>query len=366
MIQSESFFGDFPEFITQLWAYLSKHGQLAFFRFEKGKDVVAGVLYHKRGKYARPFLHSAMMALLFFGFTLGPKFVRQSVAEEQASRQDSSTGVGGSVLGESLDQTGIVTLESDKSWNEVSDYTVRDGDTLSSISSKFDVSVDSIKWANDKVDFKTLKPGTSLTIPPVTGIIYKVKAGDTIYTIAKKFQTNPQGIVDFPLNTFADDETFALVAGQTLIIPDGVMPDAPAPTLPKYANVLTPDAGSVTASGSFVWPAFGRITQPFRSYHPGVDIANHDGGPIVAADSGTVVTAGWTNSGYGNHIIIDHGNGYRTLYGHLSVISVVVGQRVSRGSTIGQMGSTGRSTGTHLHFEIRTSGGNKDPLSFLK
>ena len=179
-------------------------------------------------------------------------------------------------------------------------------------------------------------------------------------------QTDPQGIVDFPLNTFSDDETFALVAGQTLIVPDGVMPNESAPTLPTLANILTPDAGSVSATGKFVWPGFGRITQPFRSYHPGVDIANHDGGPIIAADSGTVIVSGWTNTGYGNHVIIDHGNGYKTLYGHLSSISVVTGQRVTRGSTIGRMGSTGRSTGTHLHFEIRTASGNVDPLGFLK
>lgn len=356
---------EFREFCLQLWVYLSKHVYRAFFRFEAGKDVVAGVLYQKRGKYARPFLHSAMMAFIFFGFTLGPKFVRSSIAGEAQARQESN-GTGGEVLGMSLNEAGLATLESDKTWNEVSAYEVKEGDTLSSIAAKFDVSVDSIKWANDKVDFKKLKPGTSLTIPPVTGIIYKVKAGDTIYSIAKKFETNPQGIVDFPLNTFADDETFSLVAGQSLIVPDGVMPDAPAPTIPRYANVLTPDAGSVTASGSFVWPAFGRITQPFRSYHRAIDIANQSGGTILAADSGKVAVAGWTNSGYGNHVIIDHQNGYVTLYAHMSSLSVVAGQKVARGASIGQMGSTGRSTGVHLHFEIRTGNGNVDPLGYLK
>lgn len=365
MIQSESFFGDFSEFNAQLWQYLSKHGQLAFFRFEKGKDVVAGALYHKRGKYARPFLHSAMMALIFFGGTLGPKFVQSSINAEEASRQE-STGTGGAVLGESLNETGLVTLESDKPWNQVSEYTIKDGDTLSSVAAKFDVSIDSVKWANEKVDWKKIKAGDVVNIPPVTGIVYKVKAGDTIYSIAKKFETNAQGIVDFPLNTFADDETFALAAGQTLIVPDGVMPDAPAPTLPRFANVLTPDAGAVSGSGSFVWPAYGRITQPFRWYHKGVDIANHDGGAILASDAGTVIVSGWTNSGYGNHVIIDHGNGYKTLYAHMSSLSVVTGQRVARGATLGQMGSTGRSTGTHLHFEIRTGSGFADPLAYLK
>lgn len=366
MTHEDKFLADFPEFFSQLWRYLSRHGSRAFFRFEKGKDVVTGVLYQKRGKYARPFLHSAMMALIFFGATLGPKFVRSNIrAEEEATRQESG-GTGGEILGQSLDATGLVTLESDKPWNQVSEYTVKDGDTLSSIAAKFDLTIDSVKWANEAIDWKKIKPGDVVTIPPVTGIVYKVKAGDTIYSIAKKFSTNAQGIVDFPLNTFADDETFALAAGQTLIVPDGVMPDAPAPTLPRYTNVLTPDAGSVAAAGSFVWPAYGRITQPYRWYHKGLDIANQAGGAILAADAGTVVVSGWTNAGYGYHVIIDHGNGYQTLYGHMSVLSVVPGQRVARGATLGQMGSTGRSTGTHLHFEIRTSGGNVDPMGYLQ
>jgi murein DD-endopeptidase MepM/ murein hydrolase activator NlpD len=354
---------EFREFTHQLWKYISKHVYRAFFRFESGKDLVTGVLYRKRGKYAQPLLHSAMLALIFFGITFGPRLVLSSFAEETALQ---SQGTGGSVLSSSLDSTGLVTLESDKPPSDVREYEVRDGDTLSSIALKFDVSIDTIKWANESVDWKKIKPGTKVKVPPVTGIVYKVKPGDTIYTIAKKFETNAQGIVDFPFNTFSDDETFAIVAGQTLIVPDAVMPDQAAPTLPRFANVLTPDAGAVSATGSFVWPGYGRLTQGYRWYHPGLDIANHDGGAIVAADSGTVVTAGWTNSGYGNHIIIDHGNGYQTLYGHLSVISVVAGQRVARGVTIGQMGSTGRSTGTHLHFELRTSSGNKDPLGFLK
>jgi murein DD-endopeptidase MepM/ murein hydrolase activator NlpD len=354
---------EFKEFTYQLWKYLSKHLYRAFFRFESGKDLVTGVLYRKRGKYAQPLLHSAMLALIFFGITFGPRLVLSSFAEETALQAE---GVGGAILSSSLDSTGLVTLESDKPPSDVREYEVREGDTLSSIAVKFDVSIDTIKWANDTVDWKKLKPGTIVKVPPVTGIVYKVKPGDTIYSIATKFETNAQGIVDFPFNTFSDDETFAIVAGQTLIVPDAVMPDAPTTTIPRFANVLTPDAGAVSATGSFVWPAYGRITQGFRWYHPGLDVANHDGGAILAADSGTVVTAGWVNSGYGNHVIIDHANGYQTLYAHLSSLSVVAGQRVSRGAAIGQMGSTGRSTGTHLHFEIRTGSGNRDPLGFLK
>jgi len=352
---------EFLEFCRQLFSYVSRHAYRAFFHFEAGKDLITEALYRKRGKYARPFLHSGVMALIFFGATLGPRFVSSSMAEEAARVE-----VGGGVaIGSNLNATGLVTLESEKNWNQVSEYTVKEGDTLSSIAGKFGVSLDSVKWANPSINWQKVKPGVVVAIPPVTGVVYKVKAGETVNSIAKKFQTEPQGIVDFPLNTFANDETFALVAGQTLIVPDGIMPDETV-TAPRLATVLTPDAGAVSATGSFVWPTQGRITQSFRWYHKGEDIANAIGTPILAADAGKVVTAGWTNVGYGNHIIIDHENGYMTLYGHLSQINVVAGQRVARGALIGLMGSTGRSTGPHLHFEIRTSGGNVDPLGYLK
>jgi murein DD-endopeptidase MepM/ murein hydrolase activator NlpD len=353
---------EITEFGRQLGVYLGKRGRHIFQLFEAGKDVVTGALYHKRGKYAQPFLHSTMMAFMFFGVAFGPQLVSDTFAEGQ------KVDVGrGTVLGEtSLAETGLVTMESNKPRGSIEEYVVKDGDTLSELAAKFDVSAESIKWANEVIDFKKMKPGMIIKIPPVTGIVYKVKPGDTIYSIAKKFEANAQGIVDFPFNTFSNDETFAIIAGQTLIVPDGVMPDAPAPVVARFANVLTPDAGSVTAMGSFVWPAFGRITQEFKWYHPGVDIANHDGGAILAADSGTVITAGWSTVGYGNYVIIEHGNGYKTLYGHMSVLSVVVGQRVARGSVIGQMGSTGRSTGTHLHFEVVQNGVKVNPLSFLK
>lgn len=355
-------YAEFREFNRQLLSYATKHAYRAFFRFEAGKDFVAGALYHKRGKYARPFLHSTMMAIIFFAITLGPKFVQQSFAGEVSSKAEQAAG---DVLGISLDSTGIATLESEKPWNQVSEYTVKEGDTLSNIAEKFGVSLESVKWANPSINWQKVKPGVVVSIPPVTGVVYKVRPGDTVYSIAKKFGTEAQGIVDFPMNTFSDDETFALVAGQTLIVPDGIMPDETI-TSPSIAKLLTPDAGSVSATGSFVWPGFGRLTQSFRWYHKGIDIANHDGGAILAADAGKVVVSGWTNVGYGNHVIIDHGNGYQTLYAHLSSISVAVGTRVNRGTTIGQMGSTGRSTGTHLHFEIRTASGNVDPMGYLK
>ncbi len=134
-----------------------------------------------------------------------------------------------------------------------------------------------------------------------------------------------------------------------------------------YIARQTPNAGTVVASGIFVWPTSGTISQRFSWYHPAIDIANKTGVPILAADAGRVIIAGWPdNIGYGNRVLIDHGNGYTTLYGHMSKVSVEVGQTVQRGAVIGLMGSTGRSTGPHCHFEIRSSGKAQDPLAYLK
>ena len=358
---------EFVEFCRQLMAYLGGHARRVFFRFEAGKDLVVGGLYHKRGKYAQPFLHATMMTIIFFGVAFGPYIVKNTLAESE--KQQDPVTPSGEVLGtSSLSDVGLVTIESDKPPSSVQDYVVKDGDTLSGLSAKFGVSSESIKWLNTDVDWKKIKAGVSVKIPPVTGVVYKVKPGDTIYSIAKKFEANAQAIVDFPFNTFSDDETFAIVAGQTLIVPDGIMPDATAPsgTTPRFANILTPDAGAVSATGSFVWPTSGTITQKFAWYHPAVDIANHIGTPILAADAGVVIASGWDTTGYGNHIVIDHGNGYKTLYAHMSVLMVSVGTHVARGTQIGQMGSTGRSTGPHLHFEIHGPSSKLDPLGYLR
>ncbi len=366
MIRQTSLWQDFKDFNVDLWRYGQREFLMGARRFEAVKGIVVGSLYKKRGKYVRPFLHSVMMLFLFFGVAFGPKVVAQAFPGKNDSVWDEAQTPRTAEADVSLYDTGLVTIESDKPRSQVIDYEIKDGDTLSSIAKKFGVSMDTIRWANPKVNWKRIKPGEKVKVPPVTGIVYKVKNGDTIYSIAKKFKTNPQGIVDFPFNSFVDDENFTLVAGQTLIVPDGVMPDTVTSPQRVIARVLTPNAGTVSATGSFVWPAAGRITQGYHWYHRAIDIANHHGGPILAADSGKIIRAGWTNVGYGNYIMIDHGNGYVTLYAHLSRIQVVVGQTVKRGDVIGQVGSTGRSTGTHLHFEIRKGNSLLNPLNLLQ
>ncbi len=357
-----TFFSDLTEFSGILLRYLIKHVHLSFLHIEKRKSGFVTVLYRQRGKYARRLMHSGMAALSALGVVIAPV-----VAQEFPGRSvDPWSYSSQSVLSVSAEENDITTEFSDHQYRDkIIKYTVQEGDTVSTIAQKFDISEDTIRWQNNISVRSTIKVGDELEILPVTGVSHKVQKGDTVYSIAKKYDTDPQGIVNFPFNTFVNDETFELAVGQIIIVPDGVKPsESGAPATPR-SRPTTPNAGTVTATGSFAWPASGTITTSFSWYHPGIDIANRAAPPIIAADSGTVITAGWDGTGYGNMIIIDHGNGYRTRYGHLKAIYVSVGQTVQRGNAIGQMGSTGRSTGTHLHFEIYKVGTRISPLSVL-
>lgn len=370
----------FGKFLRELLVHVFKeYLSPRFDKFEGVKDVLVGKMYQHRGRYSHMVVNTVMSLVMVLGVTLGPSLV---VNDSQTQAMVSSglgnkivfasggEDVASSVLGINTDdeviQIDTMTQVSDKPRSEVFAYIVQDGDTLGEIGKKFGVNIDSIKWLNGAINEKSLKPGTEIKIPPVDGVVHTVKSGETIYSIAKKYNISAQAILDFPFNEFSNDETFALTVGQVVMVPDGVMPNIPVFSPRIATNQLTPNAGVVSATGSWIWPAAGRITQSFKSWHKAIDIANHSGGPILAADSGTVIAAGWDTSGYGNKVMVNHGNGYITLYAHLSVINVQVGQTVSRGNKLGMMGSTGRSTGTHLHFEIRSSFGNTDPLGVLR
>ena len=335
-----------------------------FSRFETRKDGLVDRLTKERGRWVRPFIHSGVIGLVFIGVTLGPAILDETVR----ARGDDGSGGSGLILGLStfsLAET-VATQISDKPRAEIIQYEIQSGDTVSTIAKKFDVSDDTIYWENNITPKTVLKPGDKLRILPVSGIRHSVTRGETVESIAKKYDVSAQAIVDWPFNTFVNDENFALAVGQSLVVPDGVKPDE-VPVAPRqYLARQTPDAGTIVASGQWVWPVAGRITQFFVWYHPALDIANKEGPAVVAADSGKVIAVISQRYGYGNHIIIDHGNGFQTLYAHLSSFGVTEGQSVGKGSTIGVMGSTGRSTGTHLHFEIRKDGAAVNPLNFLK
>lgn len=360
---------DFRQELRDFTRFLTKYGKLRsyhwFHRFELVKDSLVDLLYRKRGRYVRPFLHVGTIGLIFLVITVGPVIF---ASEEDRGPQ------GQGLLETDTAATSFYTQQAEEvrafRGGEITNHTVAEGETLSSIAQRYGLDVTTILWENDLTEKSTIKPGMELKILPVDGVRHQVQRGETIYSIAKKYYgsegSQTQAIVDYPFNEFLNDETFELATGQWLVIPDGVPPAAPAQTRPKPVQVqYTPDAGAVAATGSFIWPAAGGITQGYRFYHKGIDIANRGGGPILASDSGVVVGAGWDSSGYGNRILVDHGNGLITLYAHLSVLQVVPGQRVNRGDVMGQMGSTGRSTGTHLHFEIRQGGVFLNPLTNL-
>lgn len=351
---------DFSIFSSELLTYVFKKLHLSFIKFELIKSFFVSVLYRQRGKNARRFMHSGMAVLVALGILIAP-----IIAEEYPSKRTNPWDIPSpsSIVSASFDDT--TTLISEKARDKIIEYIVQEGDTVSSIADKFDVSTDTILWQNDLTSKDKIKKGQKLEILPISGVSHKVQKGDTVYSIAKKFDTSPQAIVDFPFNVFVNDETFELAIGQIIIVPDGVMPKV-IQTSPRM-RLITPDAGTVVALGNFIWPAGGTISQNFYWYHKGIDIANKTSPDILAADSGKVVVAGWPDGyGYGNRVLIDHGNGYKTLYGHLSKIYVVPGQSVARGNAIGKMGSTGRSTGIHLHFEVIKNGSYINPLSILK
>jgi murein DD-endopeptidase MepM/ murein hydrolase activator NlpD len=259
---------------------------------------------------------------------------------------------------------------------EVLKYSVQSGDTVSGIADQFDVSPDSVLWANPKLEDNPdmLSIGQVINIPPVTGVLYTVASGDTVQKIADKFKSTkmpPSKLVDnienFEFNQQQHElkaPDFALTIGQFLMVPDGFKP-----YIPRVVNAYSGPIPATAArgTGNFGWPVSGRITQKFWTRHPGIDVGAPKGTPIYASDSGYIVFAGWDNErvSYGFMILINHGNGYVTRYGHLSSFNVEVGDSVKKGQLIGRVGSTGNSTGPHLHFEVIKDGVRRNPFIYL-
>lgn len=250
-------------------------------------------------------------------------------------------------------------------------YTVQDGDTIASIAAKFDVSTNTILWANGLSSRTTIKVGDHITILPITGVLHTVAPGDTVGEIANKYDAKGKDIIAF--NGLGDDGKLKI--GQKIIIPDGAVA-APAQVpqiVPQGTYVAdrdtepgpTPEPATVIGAG-WVWPTVTRhISQYFgASGHTGVDIDNRSRPAVFAAQPGTVQFAGWLG-GYGNLIILDHGSGITTYYAHLEKFYVNRGQQVAKGSAVGKMGSTGHSTGPHVHFEVRKNGRPINPLGFF-
>jgi len=242
-------------------------------------------------------------------------------------------------------------------------YIVEPGDTVFDLAQRFGITPDTILSANPSLagNPDLLKLGQELTILPVSGVLHEVQPGETLASIAQQYKVDVGAIVAYADNHLS--EPYTLQLGQKILLPGARLP---APAAPRYAAATDANGRSaIPATGTFMWPTTGRITQYPWWGHMAVDIGTATGTPIYAADAGYVLEAGWTNVGYGLHVVIDHGNGYRTLYGHMSVIIAQAGQSVQKGQLIGRVGSTGNSTGPHLHFEVYHNGVLQNPLNYL-
>lgn len=251
----------------------------------------------------------------------------------------------------------------DQNRTEIRTYRVETGDTVYGIAAKFGLAPETITWANHELEDNpdVLHAGQTLIILPIDGVYHQVGSADTIEGIAATYQTDPAAIINFPLNALNPD-TLLIQPGQWLVVPGGSKPYVPR-TVTAYSGPVPENAAIGT--GLFVWPASGTIMQGYWTGHQALDIAAYQGAPILAADSGHVVFAGWDDTGYGYTVVIDHGNGFQTLYAHLQEYYVAVGDNVAKGEEIAAMGSTGNSTGPHVNFEIRQGTVQRNPLGFL-
>jgi murein DD-endopeptidase MepM/ murein hydrolase activator NlpD len=256
----------------------------------------------------------------------------------------------------------IVTNASLGNQYQTQKYIVQRGDSLGSIADKFGISTDTIRWANG-ITGDYIKVGQELEILPIPGVLHTVKAGDTLDSIAQKYEASVQDIYD--INWL---DSSILKDGQELLVPNGRMPQ-PKPVVQPKPTVYTPPPtvtpGAIVGSGNFIRPCgCGNVTNRFSAWHQGVDIAYGGGCPTVAADAGVVTMARWYGAG-GLQVMINHGNGWVSLYAHHSVLYVSEGQTVTRGQPIGYMGSTGRSSGVHLHFGVSYNGVWVNPLAYV-
>ena len=271
-------------------------------------------------------------------------------------------------------------------------YVVQDGDTVGSIAAQYGVNVGTVIWANKLSSRGSIKPGDALKVPPVSGVLHVVKRGDTIAKIAFVYGADAEQI--YQANRLMPDATLSV--GQELVVPGGTPPAPVVPAKPKIAlqpgvpitkiadksydqyqeiqatppdnRVKPPDeTAAVVPEGKLLWPTDQHVINQYYGWrHTGIDFNGDYTDPIYAADDGVVERAGWNASGYGLMIQLNHGGGIQTRYGHSSKIFVNAGDTVKRGEVIGMVGTTGRSTGTHLHFEVIINGTRVNPLAYIK
>ncbi len=279
------------------------------------------------------------------------------------------------------------TLIPSRSRSDVSFYEVQQGDSVFSIAEQFNLKPETILWGN----FETLNDnprflaiGQVLNILPTDGIYYRYNAGESLTSIARSFEVNTEDIIEYPGNYLdpyeTDPEDPAIADGTWLIVPGGQreLQDWGPPAISRSNPAVAAYYGSGSCGeiyegpigdGIFIWPAVSTLISGYRyapGIHEAIDIGGPEGSAIYASDTGVVVYTGWSEYGYGNLVVIDHGNGWQTAYAHLQYTSVGCGQAIYRGDTIGALGNTGNSTGPHLHFEMKsTIYGKVNPLDYV-
>jgi murein DD-endopeptidase MepM/ murein hydrolase activator NlpD len=245
---------------------------------------------------------------------------------------------------------------------EVITYTVQPGDTVQNIAKIFDLQPTTLLWSNPKLEElpDLLRIGQEVVILPVDGVYHTVAEDDTLESIAEKYKVEVDEITGLSFNLLRAP-LYRIQEGMKLIVPGGTKPYVPR----RVTSYSGPIPTGARGTGAFVWPVLGNITQWYWWGHRAIDIGAPTGSAVLATDGGYVSFSGWTDIGYGYLIIVDHANGYSTYYGHLSQLYVMVGQQVERRQVIGAVGSTGNSSGPHLHLEIRYNGVEQNPSVYL-
>ncbi len=280
------------------------------------------------------------------------------------------------------------TIIPERPRGEVITYTVQPGDTITAIAQRFGLSMDTIAWSNDREVVFSLRPGAEMNILPVDGVYHRVYEPETIQQIADRYHVDVYSIINSEFNNLfgATPET-ELPSGTRVVVPGGTSTTNDwtyNPVVERsggsggggsseagYISFAPGEPGSCGRqpnpghTGGWLLPASGYSwSRGFTAYHTGVDLASTVGAAVFAASTGRVIYAGWNNWGYGRLIVVAHGP-FTTLYGHLDSINVSCGQMVNAGQVIGAIGSTGNSSGPHLHFEIRYNDIPTDPALYL-
>ncbi len=263
------------------------------------------------------------------------------------------------------------TFEGKKPQHEFETYRVERGDTPSGIAYQYGIKTETLLGGNPTLSQESslMQPGMDLIILPLDGVLHDVQQGDTLESVSAEYGIPVEDIVAYEPNNL--EFPYRLYPETQIMVP-GAVAEVFVWSPPQLSSVSGGSregsgvAPAIVGTGTFVFPvASSNFTQRFWYGHPGVDVALSQGSGVFASDTGTVTFAGWNIYGYGNLIVVNHGNGYETFYGHLSGINVFPGQIVYQGNVIGAVGNTGNSSGPHIHFEIRTNGNQDDPCWYL-